>query len=73
MGKEREKGYRLRRKHADGIPRAGVGVFVVLAKNQVDALVALADSTDKSLKQYLTDIAQSMIDQMIPPSVSTLS
>lgn len=62
-----DKTYRPRKRFDDGIPRCGVGVFVVLTRNQVKILETLADGTDKSMKKYLSDLGQSIIDQMIPP------
>jgi hypothetical protein len=61
------KTFKPRKGFPDGIGRAGVGVFLVLTKNQVDDLEKLADATGKSMKKYLSDLGQSRIDQMIPP------
>jgi hypothetical protein len=51
---------------ADGIARAGEGVFLRLARNQVDALERLAAVTGKTLKEYLRDIGEAAIETMIP-------
>jgi hypothetical protein len=61
-----DRTYRPRKGWDDGIDRAGVGIFIDLAPNQVKTLEGLAEPTGKSLKLYLEDIAFAMIDQIVP-------
>jgi hypothetical protein len=60
------KSYMPRYGFADGIARAGEGVFLRLARNQVAALERLAEAAGKTLKQYLRDIGEAAIEKMIP-------
>lgn len=53
-----------KRRNADELDRAAVGVFLRLTENQIKALEQLAGT--KPLAVYLRDIAEATIEAMIP-------
>jgi len=61
-----DRTYKQREGFDDGIDRAGIGVFLDLAPNQVKVLEGLAEAAGKSLATYLRDIAYAMLDQIVP-------
>jgi hypothetical protein len=60
------KTYRKRPGFSDDLERAGEGIFLRLTKNQVEVLEKLARAAGKSLKEYLRDIGEAIIQHVIP-------
>jgi hypothetical protein len=61
-----DKHYLPRAGFADGISRAGEVVFLRLTQNQVVELTRLAKASGKPLKDYLRDIVEAVIEELIP-------
>lgn len=51
---------------SDGIERYATGVYIRLSENQAEELERRAEAAGKTLKQFIRDLAEAAIQQMVP-------